>query len=326
MKIDGFMVALAAAVLLAILWPQFGASGGLLRLEFVARYGAAIIFFLYGLTLSSEKLRAGASKWRVHLIVQTTTFVFLPLVMLSVGAVSRPATDSALWLGFLYVAALPTTVSSAVAMTSMARGDVPAAIFNTTISAFFAVAVTPALMAFFVAGLGGDISFGPAIAKIATLVLAPLVAGQIFRPFLRRFADRHSRQLKQVDRLVILAIIINAFSDSVQQKAWSSQSPFSLAITIVAVCAIFAVAYGWTAFLARVMNLPRGEGIAAMFCGSNKSLVTGAPMAPLIFGHVPNLAIILTPLMIYHLLQLVVIGVIASWYAAESEEHAQGEA
>ena len=92
----------------------------------------------------------------------------------------------ALATGFLYLAALPSTVSSSVALTSLARGNVPIAIFNATLSSIIGVFATPVLMAWFASTTGEPLPLLPVITKICLLVLLPMALGQIGRIWLKR--------------------------------------------------------------------------------------------------------------------------------------------
>ena len=69
----------------------------------------------------------------------------------------------------------------------------------------------------------------------------------------------------------------------------------------------------------RLIGLPQEDHIAAVLCGSKKTLASGVPMAHLIFGANPALGLILVPIMVYHPLQLALCGVLAQRWAARPE-------
>ena len=152
--IDGFLIALVLVVIAAIALPGPGESGGVLHMDLIATYGVAVIFFLYGLTLAPERMHAGIRHWRVHIAVQLCTFVLFPIVVLTLGTPFKSFIPEEVWIGFFFLAALPSTVSSSVAMTSLARGNVPVAIFNATLSSLIGVFATPLLMAWFLSASG----------------------------------------------------------------------------------------------------------------------------------------------------------------------------
>lgn len=126
--IDGFVLIMLSAIGIALLAPQIGAGDGPLHLGMVTNLGVALVFFLHGAALSRDKLVAGARHWRLHAFVQSFTYIVFPVVGLALMFGLRNMLPAELLLGVFYLCALPSTVSSSVAMTSMARGNVPGAI------------------------------------------------------------------------------------------------------------------------------------------------------------------------------------------------------
>jgi sodium/bile acid cotransporter 7 len=315
---DGFLAALVLVVAAAVVVPALGATGGPLHFDKVATYGIAVVFFLYGLTLAPDKLRQGAAHWRLHLTVQLATFVLFPVVVFLLILPFEARFPAALATGFLYLAALPSTVSSSVALTSLARGNVPIAIFNATLSSIIGVFATPALMAWFASTAGEPLPLLPVITKIVLLVLLPMGLGQIARLIVRDWAARHLKTIRLADRAIILAIVFNAFSDSVIAGVWEGPDAVMLATMAAGVVATFAIVYVLLTLACRVLGFDTPDTIACLFCGSVKSLATGVPLARLMFGSDPALGLIIAPIMLYHVFQLVVLGIAANRYARRS--------
>src|SRR3546814_20181072 len=105
-------------------------------------------------------------------------------------------------------------------------------------------------------------------------------------------------------------------------------------VTGVQTCALPILILTMTSFVATRLKFDVEDEIAAVFCGSKKSLAAGAPMAALIFGSGGTLGLIMLPIMIYHQLQLIVCSVIARRYArrfvdrdprSRSEERRDGQ-
>lgn len=318
-KLDGFLVALAAVTLLAFVWPEPGVTGGPLHIEWVTSYGIAVVFFLYGLTLAPERMRAGLMRWKVHIVVQLCTFVLFPLVVLAFSPLLNLVFPPEIVLGFFYVAALPATVSSSVAMTSLAHGNVPAAVFNATLSSLLGVFITPLLMAWYVTSIGGEFALWPVIQKILLLVMLPIVLGQLLHHPLLSFSTRHAHGIKYLDRAVILAIIYGSFCDSVVAGVWSNQDNLVIAQLVIASLILFFIIYGIMRIVCRLLGFDREDKIAALFCGSKKSLATGVPLSKVMFGAGPHLGLIIAPIMLFHFLQLVVVSMIANKYAEKRE-------
>lgn len=314
---DGFVLVMLCAVALALLVPWLGTSDGPLKLGMVTKIGIGLVFFLHGANLSLQALASGLGKWKLHLLVQGTTFVMFPLLGLGIMAAGNAAgLPHILLIGLFYLCALPSTVSSSVALTAMAKGNVPAAIFNATISGIIGLFVTPALMAL-VIGQGSDhaLPLGEAIRDIALMLLAPFVAGQLLRPLIGGFIARHKKFIGKIDRGVIVLIVFSAFSDSTAAGTWSQFSIGLLALTIALVLAILFIALLGTTQIARLLGFDRADEVAAVFCGSKKSLANGAPMASVLFAGMAGIGIIMLPIMLYHQAQLIVCAMLARRYA-----------
>ncbi|MBX3568866.1 MAG: bile acid:sodium symporter [Rhizobiaceae bacterium] len=315
MKIDYFLVGLVLAVIVGVLLPAIGADNGLLRLDLVAEFGICGVFFLYGLSLAPQKMLHGLRNVRLHVLVQLLTFAIFPAVVLGAQFLTDGYLPEPLEIGLFYVAALPSTVSSSVAMVSLARGNVPGAIFNATLSSLIGVVITPAWMAWYMQGVGQSVPFLPTLGKVALLVLLPIVIGQIARIWLGGWAQRNGYWTKHVDRVIILAIVLNSISDATVSGVWENYEPTILIETAVAAIALFAVVYAISIALARLTRMGRDDEIALAFCGSKKSLAVGVPLAPVIFGNMPEIGLIILPIILFHFFQLIIVSALAARYA-----------
>ncbi len=311
MKIDPFLPALLAVTALAFIWPAPGATGGPLHADLAATFGVAIIFFLYGLSLPTRRLLESATRWELHLVVQLSTFVLFPLVVILAAPLLGRTLPEAVVVGFVFLAALPSTVSSSVAMTSLAGGNVPVAIFNASVSSLIGVFVTPLIMAWYLNATGGGLALGDVIVKLILLVILPLAVGQALRPLLIAQVERHKTLVRLADRALILAIVYNAFCDSMIGGVWSGKSPLLLVEMVTGTLVLFAVVYLLVRLVCRLLGFDEPDTVAVLFCASKKSLATGLPMARVMFGASPQLSLIIAPIMIYHFAQLVIIGIIA---------------
>jgi len=307
---DWFLLGMGAAVALAWLFPDAGAKGGGLHPELTNKVGVGLIFFLHGLTLSFEALAAGTRKWRLHLLVQGSTFVLFPLLGLTLLAVAGSHLGPALRTGLFFLCALPSTVSSSVALTAAARGNVAAAVFNATLSSLLGVVLTPLWLSVVLGTSGPALPFGSVVLDLVLWLVVPLLVGQAARPVFGAFAARHEARINIVDRLTILLLVYTSFCDSVKGGVWSSgAAPLAISLLTSLLLLGSMLVITWSA--GHACGFDRADRIAALFCGSKKTLASGVPMARLIFGAQPGLAVILLPIMIYHPLQLVVGGWLA---------------
>src|SRR5690554_5227677 len=150
LQLDPFTIALFMVVGLAIVAPVTGRAAE--AMDLITDLAIGALFFMHGAKLSREAVREGTLHFRLHLTILACTFVLFPL--LAVGA--RPPFDALLStelaLGFLFLAALPSTVQSSIAFTAMARGNVPAAVVAASISSLLDIFLTPAIMTILVGG------------------------------------------------------------------------------------------------------------------------------------------------------------------------------
>lgn len=315
LKNEWFLVGMVSAVLLASWLPAWGRSGGILHGDQVANVGIAIVFFLHGLGISMKHLRDGMSRWRVHVFVQLCTFAAFPLIWMAAYSLVGNLLPKGLALGFCYLCALPSTISSSVAMTGLARGNVPAAIFNATLSSILGIVLTPLLVASFAGANGQWLSFEDAVLSIARLLLLPLILGQLLRPLLHGWHTKYKRYTNLLDRWVILILVYTAFCDSVASGLWRDNGFGILGLAFIGAGLILALVLGLSTWLVRNLAFPVEDEIAAVFCGSKKTMASGVPMAKLLFGAHPSLGLILLPIMLYHQLQLFVCSILANRYA-----------
>jgi sodium/bile acid cotransporter 7 len=313
--LDWFTAGMAIAVALAWLFPDPGAPGGWLHPELLTKLGVALIFFLHGVSLSFGALKEGTMRWPLHLVVQGCTFVAFPLVGIALLWLAGARVPTDLALGFFFLCALPSTVSSSVALTAAARGNVPAAVFNATLSSLIGVFVTPIWIGWMLKSGGTTMPMGGVVLDLVKWLVAPLVAGQLLRPLLGAWAARNKQRINVVDRLTILLLVYTSFCDSVKRGVWSSHGPGPVLATIVGSIVLFFLIFTIASLACDALRFSPPDRIAAVFCGSKKTLASGVPMAQLIFAGRPGLGLILLPIMIYHPLQLLICGALANRWA-----------
>jgi sodium/bile acid cotransporter 7 len=312
---DWFLTGLAAAIALAWLFPRPGAHGGWLHPEVLSKIGVALIFFLHGAGLSFAALKAGTLRWPLHLLVQASTFILFPLLGLALWRLLAGVLPADLCLGVFFLCALPSTVSSSVAMTALARGNVPAAVFNATASNLIGVVATPLWLTLVLGRSGQGLPVGKVILDLVIWLVLPLVAGQLFRPVLGAPIKRHKSGVSVVDRATILLLVYTSFCDSFVKGVWSHNGLPAVAATLLLSGVLLAVVLLSVRAAALVLGFPIEDRITAVFCGSKKTLASGVPMAQLIFHGHPALSLVLLPLLIYHPLQLIVCGWMAGAWA-----------
>ncbi len=318
LKLDWFLVGMGMAVALAWAWPEPGSSGGWMHAHMLTKLGVALIFFLHGLLLSFADLREGTMRWPVHLLVQSSTFLIFPLLGLGLLAIPGLLPSAGLRLGVFLLCALPSTVSSSVALTAAARGNVPVAVFNATLSNLLGFVLTPLWIGLLITASGQGLPLGQVILDLFYWLVLPLVIGQLIRPWLGGWAQHHKKSINRVDRGVILFLVYTSFCDSMQRGIWTENGWKLIMLLIVISIGLFFVIMQIVRGLIRLLRFSKEDEIATIFCGSQKTLAAGIPIAQLIFGGDPRMGMILLPIIIYHPLQLIISSVLANRWSRRS--------
>jgi len=308
--IDGFILALVLVLLAATLLPCRGEAARWFGLLGNCAIGA--LFFLQGARLSRQTVLHGATHWRLHLFVGAVTFLAFPLFGLGLLAAFPDLLPNSLWQGVLFVCALPSTVQSSIALTSMARGNVSAAICAATLSNVVGVALAPVLFGAMSHLHGGGIDAG-AVLQVGMQLLLPFLAGHLLRPRLGVWAERNRKLLSVTDRGSILLIVYIAFSAAVLRGIWQTLPPATLAALGLVMAGMLASVLATIVSTGRTLGFDRADEVALLFCGSQKSLVSGVPIAnALASGAV--VGPLLLPIMLYHPMQLLVCTWVARCY------------
>lgn len=278
----------------------------------------ALLFFMHGAKLSRAAVIAGVTHWRLHCVILLFTFAVFPLLGLMLKPVLLWLLSPELYLGILFLCVLPSTVQSSIAFTSVARGNVAAAVCSASASNLIGIFLTPFLVGLLLASSTEARSSFDAILKIVYQLLLPFIAGQIARPLIAAWQERHREMLKMLDQSSILLVVYVAFSEAVVQGLWR-QVPMTMLFSLLLISAIIlALVMGLTVVASRQFGFSKEDEIVVVFCGSKKSLASGVPMAKVLFAsHV--LGGVLLPLMIFHQLQLMVCAVIAQRYAGRDK-------
>lgn len=317
---DPFIVALLATVLLATLLPARG--GFAAAVDTVATAAIMLLFFFHGAKLPRAAVIEAVSHWRLHLTIFACTFIMFPLLGLGLSAAFPSLLPPLLWTGLLYMVTLPGTVQSAVAFTSMARGNVAAAIASSSASQLLGIFLTPVLVGLLADAHGGEVDTS-GVGHILLVLFAPFVAGQLLQPWIGGWVTRHKPLIAISDRSAILLAVYSAFSAAVIEGIWS-KLPLPVLGTLVLVClAMLAFALAFTSGLARLLGFSRTDEIAIVFCGTKKSLVQGVPMARVLFA-APDVGIVLMPILLFHQFQLMACAWIARRYAAVTADERAG--
>jgi solute carrier family 10 (sodium/bile acid cotransporter), member 7 len=310
---DTFTLLLVSTVVFASFLPISGIAASYFALA--TKFAIGLLFFLHGARLSRDVVVAGLLHWKLHIVILAATFVLFPLLGLTTSFLVPEILSPSLYAGIIFLCVLPSTVQSSIAFTSMAGGNVPAAICAASVSNIFGMFLTP-LLAGVLLTASGHAGFSlDALQSILLQLLAPFVLGQILQPWIGNFIRSKNKILMPVDRGSILMVVYSAFSASVNEGLWQTTSLHDLGILLAIDILILAIVLAVTMFGSRLLGFARPDEIAITFCGSKKSLASGVPIANVLFAGQAIGSIIL-PIMLFHQIQLIVCAVIARHYAS----------
>ncbi|MCB2379595.1 bile acid:sodium symporter [Hymenobacter sp. BT635] len=309
--IDWFLGALLLVVSLAYLAPGIGSKSSPVPWSALTTGGVAVIFFFYGLRLSLDKLRAGMRNWRLHLVTQSATFVLFPLLALAVRPFFQGAKAEALWASIFFLATLPSTVSTSVVMVSIAQGNMPAAIFNASISSLLGIVLTPLWVNLVLHTGAAQVGLGGMAASLGGQVLLPVALGIALNSRFGAWAEAHRQQLRIFDQLIILTLVYTSFCESFAENLFQDYRAADLLGLAAGMVALFLLIFGLITVISRLLGFSDEDRITAVFCGSKKSLVHGTVLAKVLFANTIALGTLLLPLMLYHALQIMMASVMA---------------
>lgn len=320
--LDPFTLTLVVTVLLASFLPARGSFVPFF--EWLTTAAIALLFFMHGAKLSREAIIAGGSHWRLHLWVMCSTFILFPALGMLFVWWSPVNVSQELYTGFLYLCILPATVQSAIAFTSLAGGNVAAAVCSASASSLLGIFLSPLLVGLLMNLHGAEGSLEQ-VGKIMLQLLLPFVLGHLSRPWTGAWVARNKKWISKTDQTSILLVVYSAFSEAVVNGIWQKVGVGSLLFIVVVSIVLLAIVIAVNIFVARRCGFNKADEITIVFCGSKKSLANGIPMANILFP-TSVIGMMVLPLMIFHQIQLMVCAVLARRYKHQAEKAQAQEA
>ncbi|SFE90335.1 solute carrier family 10 (sodium/bile acid cotransporter), member 7 [Phytobacter palmae] len=314
--LDPFTLTLVCTVLLATFFPARGSFVPFF--EGLTTAAIALLFFMHGAKLSREAIIAGGSHWRLHLWVMCSTFIIFPVLGVLFVWWSPVNVNQELYTGFLYLCILPATVQSAIAFTSLAGGNVAAAVCSASASSLLGIFLSPLLVGLLMNLHGANGSLEQ-VGKIMLQLLLPFVLGHLSRHWTGAWVARNKKWISKTDQTSILLVVYSAFSEAVVNGIWHKVGVGSLLFIVVFSIVLLAIVIAINIFAARKLGFNKADEITIVFCGSKKSLANGIPMANILFP-TSVIGMMVLPLMIFHQIQLMVCAVMARRYKRQTEK------
>lgn len=304
--VDPLVVLIVAVLLLGLFLPAQGGFADVLAT--VRTCAIVLLFFLYGARMPTREVLDGLRNWRLQGSMLAATYVLLPVLGLLVQLLPDAVLAPDLRRGVLYLSLLPSTVQSSVVFTSVARGNVAAAITGATISNVSGIVLTPLFVGVLMTATSGE--HGGSLSGILLQLLLPFAVGQVVQPWIGGWVRRHARLTRLTDRGTILLVAYTSVSQASVSGAWDHVTAVAI-VVLVAVCAVvLAVVLAVSWWGGARLGLDRADRAALLMVGSTKSLATGLPMAAVLFTPVVAASVAL-PVIVFHQLQLATCAVVA---------------
>ena len=307
-----FLLLLILMVVAGKVIPYQDSYNQIFNLEAFIDWGIAGIFLLYGLKLNLKEVVKDVSNWKLHLLVQTGTFVLFPLLVLVFYPFFGDTIYFKSWLSVYFLACLPSTVSSSVVMVSIAKGNVTSAIFNASISGLIGILLTPLLMGFFLQAHHSEGNQAEIIQQLLLKVLLPIILGILLNPIFKNIIQKYSKIIAEFDRLIILLIVYESFSKAFIENVFAAVPSLVFVVIAVSVVILFFVVFAILQWISCKLGFSREDAITTTFCGSKKSLVHGSLFVMILGIPEEQKVLFLLPVMIYHSFQLFYVSWLAS--------------
>jgi len=322
--IDRFLLAIIAAAVIASILPARGAMVDVVA--WATKVAIFVLFFLYGARLHPREALAGLRHWRLHGTILAFTYVVFPIIGLLLRPLLVPhVMSAALYVGFMWICLIPSTVQSSINFTSIARGNVAGAIVSASFSNLIGVFITP-LLAIALMNTTGTVRIqASSVLDIVVQLLVPFVLGQLSRRWTAGWVQRQKKPLKLVDQGSIVLVVYSAFSAGIREGIWHRVTLTELAWLVVACLALLAFMLWLTWVVSGGLRFSLEDRIAIQFCGTKKSLATGLPMATVLFAGQP-IGLIVLPIMVFHQAQLMACAALAARYARRADGDLTAEA
>jgi len=305
-----FLAGMAIAIAMGVLAP---AGGRVLReAGWVMPALVAATLLVSGFTLDTSRLATQAGNVRAIIVALSSTYLIAPVAAYGLARVFGPSpggpdSDGARFLEATMIAAAQAgTLASALALTAVARGDQELALVLTVLSNALTALLTPLALEL---SIGRQVEFPLAemMARMALVVLLPVVAGQ----FLRRVLWSHTRRampvVRVVPRAIILAFLYSGFSAAASRLG---DAPLVALAFLGAAASLHLVLLAFTSGVSAWLGFDVRTRAAVVLCGSQKTLPNGIYLWEQYFAANPWGAV---PLVLYHVLQLLVDSLLAPW-------------
>jgi sodium/bile acid cotransporter 7 len=313
-----FPIALVLAFIAGYLFRGLGVA---LNPASVGTYAVVIVIFLItGYTMPTEALLRGVTDLKLHLYMELFIFVVFPLYVVAsillLGDLFRPEVVA----GLFALAVLPTTITSCTVFTQATGGNVAGTMFNAAFSNLVGVFLSPLLLSLLLQSTGRALPVDQLTGifiRLAVLMIVPIAIGQVLRRRYPAFSERHGPMLRKSTSIAILLVVFFNVARAAADEAFVSNLGSMGGPTVYLVVShLLLLGLAWGG--ARLARLGPQNERSVIFTAPHKTLALGAPLVAVYFADRPEvIGIALLPVILYHLIELLVAGVLRARLAAQ---------
>lgn len=252
-------------------------------LQPLTSWGIAGIFVIYGWRLHWEDLAQKLLNWPLHASVQAITFIVFPIFGAGIYLVLEHTPFAPLRGALFFASLLPSTVSFSVMMTSLARGNIPAAIFNASLSGMIGVFAVPLGLRWMGIPFIENQSLVEIYGSLILQILVPVAIGVASQRWVTERIPMEAWVIKNFDKVIIWVIVFKSFQAHFHGSGALDIPYWHTALLAIGTAVMYFIMLGVASGWARIIQLNRADSIALKMCGITKSLVHGTAMAAVLF-------------------------------------------
>ena len=277
----------------------------------------SIIFLLSGLMLKTNEVHAALAAWKATSWGCLSILFATPFIGTAIAF--RSPMEPSFQLGLALFCCMPTTLTSGVALTAQARGNVALALFLTVLTNTAGILTVPFVLAHLLGALGHvELSAGDLFVKLCFSILLPLGVGKYLRRFAVDWIDTQRPRLSLASNAALITIPWMKFSESSERLVLVETS--SLLVLVLSGLAIHALYLVFNGGVCALLRLELATRKAVVLMTSQKTL----PVAMTVLAFLPESAVspemkglIAIPCITFHLGQIFMDAFIATRWGAE---------
>ena len=307
-------------VAVGALWPAPGRALSAIPFTTIA---IALIFFIQGLKLETEEAKDALKSWRASLygfvfILFLSPFLCFPVRWL-------PLEPAGLTVGLCLFLTMPGTISSGVVFTRECYGNASLALLLSVGTTLVSIVTMPFTIPFFALSGGADIDRWAFLINLCLTILLPLAVGKSIRQCVPRalhWIERTSTATKYTMSIALLLLPFIQVSNSTDQIRELSFTAVLYTVVLGSLIHVVLLAVNVLVcrFFAGALQLDLAKQRAIVLCCSEKTLAIAVAILPLLAYDEGAKGVVVVAVIIAHLAQIVMDGILSSYWKSKTDE------